>query len=201
MKITGTPLLLAACAAMASALPAISAQAEPALPQTQPSITFGRGLDIQGTPFLLSIRLARPGHPAATQGLSFSGVRPHGLPLRTSAISSGFGMRLHPLGFGIKFHGGLDFPAPAGTSVYATAPGKVVFAGWNGGYGLCLLVDHGAGVTTLFGHLSAVAVNQGDTINRGQIIGVVGSTGRSTGPHLHYEVRQGGQPMDPRPFL
>lgn len=188
-------LFLAAFAGLTGGLLAPSAAAGPNLSLSPaPTITFGRSLNIQGTPFALSSR-------SSNAELNLPPTRPRGMPLRAAAISSGFGMRYHPLGLGLKFHGGLDFPAPTGTAVHATAPGRVVFAGWNGGYGMCLILEHGGGMTTLFGHLSAVAVKPGEPIAQGQVIGVVGSTGRSTGPHLHYEVRLGSQALDPRRFL
>lgn len=166
-----------------------------------PVIVSGRSLDIVGTPLRpRPSLLARNFHPNA-ENLGLSGARPAGLPLRTMFVSSGFGMRWHPLGGGAKFHGGVDFPAPVGTSVYATAPGVVVFSGWNGGYGLSLAIEHGSGTVTLFGHLSRISVSSGDPVSLGQIIGQVGSTGRSTGPHLHYEVRRGGRPVDPRSYF
>lgn len=163
-------------------------------------VVFGRSLDIEGTP----LRLEQAHVSRSFKGIGdgrLAGIRPNGLPLRGNFISSGFGMRLHPMGGGLKLHAGLDFPAPAGTAVHATAPGVVVFAGWSGGYGLCLVVAHGGGTTTLFGHLSAIAAAPGDTVAAGQLIGRVGSTGRSTGPHLHYEVRRDGRPVDPRSYL
>lgn len=164
------------------------------------AVVFGRSLNIEGTP----LRLERRQSGSSFRGIKeakLGGIRPSGLPLRANWISSGFGMRFHPLGGGARFHGGLDFPAPAGTVVHATAPGVVVYAGWNGGYGLCLVIEHGGGTTTLFGHLSSISTNPGDSVGPGQVIGRVGSTGRSTGPHLHYEVRQDGRPVDPRTYL
>lgn len=162
---------------------------------TRPAVTFGRSLDIEGTP----LRLAQ----TFNRGFSLAGpgTRPSGLPLRANWISSGFGMRFHPFGGGAKFHGGLDFAAPTGTAVHATAPGVISFAGWNGNYGLCVVIDHGGGTSTLFGHLSAVSSAPGTPVGMGDVIGRVGSTGRSTGPHLHYEVRLGGRPVDPRSYL
>ena len=162
---------------------------------TRPAVTFGRSLDIEGTP----LRLARAFNPGFT--LARPGTRPSGLPLKANWISSGFGMRFHPFGGGAKFHGGLDFAAPTGTAVHATAPGVISFAGWNGNYGLCVVIDHGGGTSTLFGHLSAVTSVPGTPVGMGDLIGRVGSTGRSTGPHLHYEVRLGGRPVDPRSYL
>ena len=127
------------------------------------------------------------------------------LPLRppTSArrVSSGFGLRDDPFLNRPALHGGIDFVAPEGTAVRATAPGTVVAAGWNGGYGQMVEIRHADGITTRYAHLSAVLVPQGARVAAGNLIGRVGSTGRSTGPHLHYETRRGGEPVDPARFL
>lgn len=98
-------------------------------------------------------------------------------------------------------HTGLDFRASTGEPVRATATGKVVKAGWHGGYGRLVEVDHGNGLTTRYGHLSAISVKIGEQIRIGQTLGEVGSTGRSTGPHLHYETRIDGEAVDPQRFL
>ena len=94
-------------------------------------------------------------------------------------------------------HSGIDLAAPAGSPVYATAGGTVSFANWSGGYGLLVAIDNGGQVQTRFGHLSRIFVTPGQTVAKGQIVGLVGSTGRSTGPHLHYEVRRGGAAVNP----
>lgn len=112
-------------------------------------------------------------------------------------MSSGYGYRVDPVYGGTRFHEGLDFAAPAGTPVYATAAGIVKLAGLNGGYGNCVEIDHGYNYLTRFGHLSKIDVREGATVRRGDKIGEVGSTGKSTGPHLHYEVRFKKQPMNP----
>jgi len=112
-------------------------------------------------------------------------------------ITSGFGLRRHPL-FGIVHrHQGVDIAAPWGTPVRAAAAGTVVYAGWFGGYGKLVVVDHGGGVATLYGHLSSIAVSPGDRVAAGDVLGRVGSTGYSTGPHLHFEIRVDGRPVDP----
>jgi murein DD-endopeptidase MepM/ murein hydrolase activator NlpD len=98
-------------------------------------------------------------------------------------------------------HTGLDFRAETGDPVRVTAPGTVVVSDWATGYGNLVEVDHGRGVTTRYGHLSSIAVQTGTAVEAGQVVGRVGSTGRSTGPHLHYEVRIGGEPVDPSRFL
>jgi murein DD-endopeptidase MepM/ murein hydrolase activator NlpD len=126
------------------------------------------------------------------------GLAAFALPLR-GAFTSRFGLRTHPL-FGRRhFHTGVDIAAPRGTPVRAAMEGTVLFAGWYGGYGKLVVLDHGNGLSTLYGHLSAILVGAGTRVNRGDIIGRVGSTGYSTGPHLHYEVRQNGRPIDPLP--
>jgi murein DD-endopeptidase MepM/ murein hydrolase activator NlpD len=116
-------------------------------------------------------------------------------------ITSGYGARHDPFTRGLAMHTGIDFRAPSGTPARATAPGKVVEADWVGGYGNMVEVDHGNGLTTRYAHLSSVEVDVGQTITKGQVIGRVGSTGRSTGPHLHYETRLDGDPMDPMRFV
>lgn len=113
------------------------------------------------------------------------------------AITSPFGMRRHPL-FGIThMHTGVDIGALWGSPVLAAADGQVIYAGWFGGYGKLVVIDHGGGVSTLYGHLFEILVSPGTSVHRGQVVGRVGSTGFSTGPHLHFEVRVDGQPIDP----
>jgi murein DD-endopeptidase MepM/ murein hydrolase activator NlpD len=116
-------------------------------------------------------------------------------------FSSGFGVRSDPFLGRPAMHTGLDFRASMGDPVRATASGKVESAGWSGGYGRMIEIDHGNGLSTRYGHLSEIGVKVGDTIKIGQIIGAVGSTGRSTGPHLHYETRIDGEAVDPQKFL
>ncbi len=116
-------------------------------------------------------------------------------------FSSGFGVRTDPFLGRPAMHTGLDFRASMGDPVRATANGKVENAGWSGGYGRMVEIDHGNGLSTRYGHLSEIKVRVGDTIKIGQIIGAVGSTGRSTGPHLHYETRIDGEAVDPQKFL
>ncbi|MGB6645973.1 MAG: peptidoglycan DD-metalloendopeptidase family protein [Candidatus Cybelea sp.] len=119
----------------------------------------------------------------------------------TGTITSPFGWRSNPFGGGPEFHQGLDIAAPMGTTVTAAAGGTVIMAQWYGGYGNYILIDHGAGFSTGYGHLSAMYVSSGQSVQRGQAIGAVGSTGQSTGPHLHFEVRIAGKPVDPAPRL
>jgi murein DD-endopeptidase MepM/ murein hydrolase activator NlpD len=116
-------------------------------------------------------------------------------------LSSGFGVRTDPFLGRPAMHTGLDFRSSTGDPVRATASGTVDTAGWNGGYGKMIEIDHGNGFSTRYGHLSEIEVKAGQTVRVGQIIGRVGSTGRSTGPHLHYETRVDGDAVDPQKFL
>ena len=123
-------------------------------------------------------------------------------PVRTAAFTSGYGVRSDPFKGGAAMHAGIDLSGPLGTPIYATADGIVTTAGWNsGGYGNLIKVDHGRGIETRYGHLSSIGVSPGQRITRGQIIGRMGSTGRSTGSHLHYEVRIDGRAVNPVPFM
>ena len=119
-----------------------------------------------------------------------------------SRIASGFGSRIDPVYKTVKFHYGLDFAAPQGTPIYATADGTVTTAGSTGnGYGNHVVINHGYGYETLFGHMVRVKVSNGQAIKRGEVIGWVGSTGKSTGPHCHYEVHKNGEKIDPIYFF
>jgi murein DD-endopeptidase MepM/ murein hydrolase activator NlpD len=116
-------------------------------------------------------------------------------------MSSGFGVRVDPFLHGAAMHTGIDLRGDEGEPVRATAAGTVTHAGWSGGYGKMVEVDHGNGLVTRYAHLSAVDVQVGDKVRIGQALGKLGSTGRSTGPHLHYETRVEGEPVDPQKFL
>ncbi len=111
--------------------------------------------------------------------------------------ASGYGWRMHPIYKTMKFHDGMDFTAPTGTDIYATGDGEVTEVGVSGGYGNRIIVDHGFGYQTLYGHMDAFKVKVGDKVKRGQIIGLVGNTGVSSGPHLHYEVHKNGKVVNP----
>jgi murein DD-endopeptidase MepM/ murein hydrolase activator NlpD len=117
-------------------------------------------------------------------------------------IASGFGHRIDPVYKTIKFHEGIDFTAAIGTPIYATGNGTVMSASMDkGGYGNCVVINHGFGYQSLYGHCSRLNVRPGQKVNRGDIIGFVGSTGKSTGPHVHYEVIKGGSKINPINFF
>jgi murein DD-endopeptidase MepM/ murein hydrolase activator NlpD len=127
---------------------------------------------------------------------------PSDKPVKTAEFTSGYGIRSDPFRGGAARHQGIDLAAPIGTPIYATADGIITEAGYNsGGYGNLIKVDHGRGIETRYGHLSRVLVSSGQRITRGQLIGHMGSTGRSTGSHLHYEVRIDGRAVNPIPFM
>jgi len=131
-------------------------------------------------------------------GVAFT---PMGYPANF-AVNSAFGYRGDPVRKGrVEFHPGMDFKGRKGDAVKSTADGKVIIAGWFQGYGKCVKIRHKNNLETLYGHLSKVNVKEGQMVNTGQIIGQVGSTGHSTGNHLHYEVRKNGKPINPKSFL
>ena len=122
-------------------------------------------------------------------------------PLVSGWLTSSFGSRSDPVTGEPEQHAGLDISADRGTPVHATADGTVEAAGYNGGYGNCILLDHGFGISTRYGHLSGYAVSTGQVVKRGQVIGYVGSTGHTTGAHLHYEILMNGEPVNPLRLL
>jgi murein DD-endopeptidase MepM/ murein hydrolase activator NlpD len=122
-------------------------------------------------------------------------------PLNDYEVTSPFGARYDPINAMTGIHEGVDLGAPMGTPVLATGDGQVVWAGWRDRYGNLVEIDHGLGLQSRYAHLSRVLVNVGDTVQRGKPIGLLGSTGRSTGPHLHYEIRIGDQPTNPMKFI
>lgn len=117
------------------------------------------------------------------------------------AVGSGFGMRLHPILGYYRMHYGQDIGGVSGQPIWAAKDGIVISAGWQGGFGNAVVIAHDGGLATLYGHMSSIGVSTGQSVSRGQVIGAVGTTGLSTGPHLHFEVHQNGTPIDPRPFL
>jgi len=151
----------------------------------------------------LDPRFARLGASLARMSALDAGLTrvPQVLPARMDYISSGFGYRADPFTHAGAFHPGLDFRGPTGAPIYAAAPGTVSFAGQRSGYGNCVEVTHGPGLVTRYAHMSAFRARVGQQVVAGQQIGAIGSTGRSTGPHLHFEVRINDRPVNPRPFL
>ncbi len=137
-------------------------------------------------------RLANPRSFRALPRWSGSFVKP-----TSGAIGSRFGYRMHPILRYRRMHNGLDIGGRPGQPVWAAAEGEVLFASWRGGYGQCIILLHGGGMSTLYGHLSRILVRPGQRVRRGQVIGSVGSTGLSTAPHLHWEVRRNGVPVNP----
>ena len=139
---------------------------------------------------------------AASGGGSVTGTGSFTWPVPSCTyITSRFGLRVHPLYGTTKSHTGLDIGASSGSTIVAADGGTVTMAGVNGGYGNCVMIDHGNGYQTLYGHLATISVANGSAVSRGQTIGTVGSTGVSTGPHCHFEVFQGGGRIDPEQFF
>ncbi|HEV8339666.1 MAG TPA: peptidoglycan DD-metalloendopeptidase family protein [bacterium] len=138
-------------------------------------------------------RLQAAQRPGVVPSLRFRNML---LPTR-GRFTSGFGIRRHPI-FGVRrMHSGVDIAAPRGSAVLAAADGTVAYTGWFGGYGKIVIIDHGEGVSTLYAHLSSILTQEGRPVRRGQLIARVGSTGYSTGPHVHFEVRHNGVPVNP----
>lgn len=163
------------------------------------AVHIGRAVDLAGTP----VALFRPKTPAilpgkpVTLGPTSGFAMPAGMPVAARALTSGFGLRFHPLLNERRAHLGVDLAAASGSPIVATSPGVVSAEGYYGGYGDLVVINHGGGVETRYGHMSRSNVVAGQHVQRGDVIGYVGSTGLSTGPHLHYEVRIDGQAVDP----
>lgn len=119
----------------------------------------------------------------------------------SSRVTSSYGYRIHPILKTRKMHTGIDIAAPSGTPIVSAQNGTVISAGWLGGYGLTVMVDHGGGIVTLYAHNSSITVSTGQQVSKGQTISLMGSTGNSTGPHLHFEVRKNGDYVDPLPWI
>lgn len=126
---------------------------------------------------------------------------PSRMPVEGIRFTSAFGMRVHPVLGGRRAHKGVDLAAPIGTPIYATADGDVSKAEWFSSYGLYVSLDHGGDIQTRYGHMSRLNVAAGQHVRKGDLIGYVGTTGRSTGPHLHYEVRVAGEAVNPVPYM
>lgn len=211
---TASELLSAAVAESGSA--ALLKSEDKALPI---QITVARASDIVGRPMFAArdsfsdsagvvgfsatrprIASRRTGSLAGVPLASLSGPtppKPRFYPLNPSAVTSGYGGRVHPILGTWRRHSGVDLAAPAGTPIAATSDGVVSFANWAGGYGLMVAVDHGGGMQTRYGHMSRIAVSPGQRVKTGDVLGLVGSTGLSTGPHVHYEVRFGDRAINP----
>jgi murein DD-endopeptidase MepM/ murein hydrolase activator NlpD len=179
-------------------------------------ITFGRAVDVEGrtmfghrkafaaTASVVTFSAERPrastesaGGPAGLRASGPLGPLPRFLPVSARLMTSGFGTRVHPILGVQRNHLGVDLAVPNGTPIAATAEGVVSYAGWDGGYGLLVAVDHRAGIQTRYAHMSRIAVTTGQRVKTGDVLGFVGSTGLSTGPHVHYEVRVNGQAVSP----
>ena len=165
--------------------------------QGGPLISLGLGHDALDQRFeRLGLSLARMN--ALERGLA--GI-PQVLPASLEFISSGFGYRADPFTGGGAFHAGLDFRGPIGAPIYSAAKGRISFAGVKQGYGRCVEIEHGNGLMTRYAHMSRLGARVGQRVAAGEVIGAIGSTGRSTGPHLHFEVRIHDRAVNPRPFL
>ena len=139
---------------------------------------------------------------SSQQSVKYSGNGKFGFPLTSyTRISSTYGYRIHPITGTKKLHTGIDYAAPYGTSILAAEDGVVLTSGWNSGYGYCVTINHGGGYVTLYGHCSSLLVSAGQSVKRGQTIAKVGSTGNSTGNHLHFEVRVNGNTVNPAGYL
>lgn len=188
----------AALAGTSDEPPASAMQAEPRI-----AIAIARAAHVDPqSAAAIEIMASRPraGRDAGEDG-ALAPARPAGMPLAAAVITSGYGYRVNPVTGQWAMHRGVDLAAAAGTPVTATADGTVALAGWAGSYGILVAIRHGNGAETRYAHLSALAVGAGERVRKGDVIGYVGSTGRSTGPHLHYEVRQGPNALDPVPGL
>lgn len=145
----------------------------------------------------LARHLVEHGGLGMARQLQGAAPEPTAAPPPDRSISSGFGLRRDPFGLGLRKHHGIDLPAASGTPISAVRPGVVSFAGSRGGFGNLIVIDHGDGLQTAYAHCKVLAVQPGQEVSAGTVIGTVGSTGRSTGSHLHFEVRQDGVAIDP----
>lgn len=155
-------------------------------------VSVGRAGQLLGRPLSAIRKVVSPIRSASRPG-ALNSI----LQTGTARLTSSFGLRRDPLLGGWRNHSGVDLAASYGTPVLASGNGIVSRAGWQGGYGLLVSVDHGNGMQTRYGHLARLNVIEGQRVNKGDLVGFVGSTGRSTGPHLHYEVRENGYAVDP----
>jgi murein DD-endopeptidase MepM/ murein hydrolase activator NlpD len=166
------------------------------------SVTFSRAADGTGQR-RYAVRSEGSGSTVVSfsatpmRAVTLGAVSAGAAPLARAWLTGRFGEARAAAGGGHRAHAGVDLAAPLGTPVQASRPGRVISAGWSGGYGLLVVVDHGNGLQTRYAHLSRLGVVAGQQIGQGQTVGLVGSTGHSTGPHLHYEMRQDGRPLNP----
>ncbi|MEP3051957.1 MAG: M23 family metallopeptidase [Erythrobacter sp.] len=199
-----TAALLAASVALTAAPAAANSSANAAVDITEPlreaqddTLTSG---DVRFRQLFASWQaLDQSGSTSSTAQPSIS--IPSRMPLDGSQLTSSYGIRTHPVLGGRRRHNGVDLAAPTGTPIYATADGIVGKAEWFSSYGLYIRIDHGADLETRYAHMSRLAVAAGQWVSKGDVIGYVGSTGRSTGPHLHYEVRIDGVAVNPIPYM
>lgn len=190
-----------AIARVATRIRAIEARMQPGVPGVGPAAPAARAGAATGTggfAQVLAQQLDRG--PGATTPAAVVPTAPLHRPV-DAPVTSRFGPRIHPVTGEHRDHHGVDLAASSGAPVRAAAGGTVVFAGSRGGYGNLVIVDHGDGLQTRYAHQRALDVREGQRIEAGQRLGTVGSTGLSTGPHLHFEVRREGQPVDPEPWL
>jgi murein DD-endopeptidase MepM/ murein hydrolase activator NlpD len=192
-KISALPVQADSDASVIIPVPSPRTQLIPGQPKSQVSqakINTAPSLEIPATSPATTTNSAPRSQPSNSENKAPQPSAAFIYPLASPAsISSRFGWRTHPLTGNRRFHSGVDIAAPSGASVLATGAGTVVSAGWNGGYGNAVIIQHNDNQQTLYGHLSKVSVQAGQTIDQGTVIGLVGSTGNSTGPHLHFESR------------
>ncbi|MGH9279865.1 MAG: murein hydrolase activator EnvC family protein [Acidimicrobiales bacterium] len=177
--------LAAESAAIEAQLRALAAAQRAAPPTTTPSASGATGT-------------TAPAAAAGSTARRSGGLIP---PLDSISVSSPFGYRVHPIYGTTLLHTGVDLAAASGQPIYAAASGSVVTAGWMSGYGNTVVIDHGGGLATLYAHQSALGVSSGQSVTQGQVVGRVGCTGACTGPHLHFEVRVDGTPVDPMGYI
>lgn len=146
------------------------------------------------------IRLNPPAPPPAAPAAGSPSVSGFQWPLG-GAVTSEYGYRVHPIFGTRRLHAGMDINGNTGDPIAAAKGGTVILAGWNGGYGNAVVISHGDGITSLYAHQSSISVSVGQNVGRGEVVGAVGSTGQSTGPHLHFEIRVNGSAVNPRPYL
>ncbi|MFC3174029.1 M23 family metallopeptidase [Novosphingobium bradum] len=166
------------------------------------AVTISRAADAGGQPVDIGAARSQPRteRPSAVAGgKGQAPVRTTMVRPATVRTTGGFGWRVHPLLGGVRLHRGIDLAGPYGAPIHCASEGVVVGTGWHGGYGLLVTLAHPSGLQTRYAHLGGIAVGLGQRVRRGDVIGYVGTTGLSTGPHLHYEVRINGMAIDPLP--